>query len=57
LDANYLQLPVNRPIVPANNNQRDGAMHIDKPIKKRVVENLTKADPELGKYVAKGIKL
>jgi catalase len=26
LGANYLQLPVNRPQVPVNNNQRDGAM-------------------------------
>ena len=26
LGANYLQLPVNRPHVPVNNNQRDGAM-------------------------------
>lgn len=133
LGANYLQLPVNRPIVPVNNNQRDGAMqsgefsgpvnyepssldrnvpkeaptgnpreyriegevtrqkisktndfaqageryrslgkidqehlvdnliadlmHIDKPIQKRVAENLTKADPELGKSVVKGLKL
>jgi len=133
LGANYLQLPVNRPIVPVNNNQRDGAMqigefsgpvnyepsslgrdlpveaptstpreyriegemtrqkisktndftqageryrslskmdqahlvdnlvsdlmHIDKPIQQREVENLTKADPELGKFVVKGLKL
>jgi len=132
LGANYLQLPVNRPIVPVNNNQRDGAMqsgefsgpvnyepsslgrdlpkeapagtpreyriegevtrqkisktndfaqageryrslgkidqehlvdnliadlmHIDKSIQKRVAENLTKADPELGKSVVKGLK-
>jgi catalase len=26
LGANYLQLPINRSIVPVNNNQRDGAM-------------------------------
>ena len=26
LGTNYLQLPVNRPIAPVNNNQRDGAM-------------------------------
>ncbi|MGD0329766.1 MAG: catalase [Nitrososphaeria archaeon] len=26
LGANYLQLPVNRPVVPVNNNQRDGSM-------------------------------
>jgi len=26
LGANYLELPINRPIVPVNNNQRDGAM-------------------------------
>jgi len=32
-------------------------MHIDKPIQKRVAENLTKADPELGKSVAKGLKI
>ncbi|VUT24391.1 MAG: hydroperoxidase II [Candidatus Methanolliviera sp. GoM_asphalt] len=133
LGANYLQLPVNRPLVPVNNNQRDGAMqigaftgsanyepnslaggmpmeapastsrvylidgevtrrkigitndfeqagerfrslskmdqehlvdnlvsdlmHIDKPIQQRVVENLTKADQELGRYVAEGLKL
>jgi catalase len=134
LGANYLQLPINRPQVSVNNNQRDGAMqyapysggtvnyepnalaggmpnealatatthahldgdmgrqkisltndfkqageryrslskvdqdhlvdnivdslgHADKPIQKRMVENLTKADPELGKRVAKGLKL
>jgi len=133
LGANYLQLPINRPIVPVNNQQRDGnmqigefsgpvnyepsslgggipkeapagssrvyqmegevtrqkisitndfaqageryrslskidqehlvdnliadLMHIDKPIQKRVAENLTKANPELGKSVAKGLKL
>jgi catalase len=133
LGANYLQLPVNRPLVPVNNNQRDGAMqigaftgsvnyepnslaggmpmeapagtsrvyqvegevtrrkiditndfgqageryrslskmdqehlvdnliadlmHIDKPIQQRVVDNLTKADQELGRYVADGLKL
>jgi len=133
LGANYLQLPINRPIVPVNTHQRDGAMqsgefsgpvnydpnslgggmpkeapagssrvyqmegevtrqkisitndfaqageryrslskidqehlvdnliadlmHIDKPIQKRVAENLTKANPELGKSVAKGLKL
>jgi len=28
LGANYLQLGVNRPIVPVNNNQRDGSMQI-----------------------------
>jgi catalase len=32
-------------------------VHIDKPIKQRVIENLTRADPELGKSVAKGMKL
>ena len=32
-------------------------MHIAKPIQKRVIDNLTKADPELGKSVAKGLKL
>jgi catalase len=32
-------------------------MHIDKPIQQRVIENLTKADPELGKSVATGLKL
>jgi len=134
LGANYLQLPTNRPIVPVNNNQRDGAMqigqfsgsvnyepnslaggmpeeapeegkprvyrlegevtrrkisitndfaqageryrslskmdqehlldnliadlmHIDKTIQQRVVENLTKANKELGRAVAKGLKL
>ena len=133
LGANYLQLPVNRPQAPVDNNQRDGAMqyapygggtvnyepntlasgmpreapatatihdHIegevsrqkisktndfeqaggryrslsktdqdhlidnivdslgkaDKPIQRRMVENLAKADPELGKRVAKGLK-
>ncbi len=132
LGANYLQLPVNRPLVPVNNNQRDGSMqsgafsgsvnyepnslaggmpmeapagtsrlyrvdgevmrrkigitndfgqagerirslskmdqehlvdnlvsdlmHIDKPIQQRVVDNLTKADQELGRYVAEGLK-
>lgn len=133
LGANYLQLPINRPLVPVNNNQRDGAMqsgsfsgpvnyepnslaggipkeapagtshvyrlegevtrrkisltndfqqagekyrslsamdqehlvdnliadlmHIDKPIQQRVIENLTKADSELGRSVAKGLKI
>jgi len=133
LGANYLQLPINRPLVPANNNQRDGAMqtgefsgqvnyepssltdamlkevpsgashinriegevtrqkinltndfaqageryrslskmdqehlvdnliadltHIDKPIQQRIIENLTKADRELGKSVSNGLKL
>jgi catalase len=134
LGANYLELPVNRPIVPVNNNQRDGAMqigqfsgsvnyepnslaggmpkeaseegksrvytldgevtrqkisltndfaqageryrslskrdrehlidnliadlmHINKPIQQRVIDNLSKADPELGWGVAKGLKL
>ena len=28
LGANYLQLPINRPHVPVNNNQRDGSMQI-----------------------------
>jgi catalase len=134
LGANYLQLPINRPKVLVNNNQRDGAMqyapygggtvnyepntlasgmpreapatattqahlegnivrqkisltndfeqageryrslskvdqdHLvdnivdslgkaDKPIQQRMVENLTKADPQLGKRVGKGLKL
>jgi catalase len=134
LGANYLQLPINRPKVPVNNNQRDGAMqyapygggtvnydpntlagglphealatatsqahlegnivrqkisltndfeqageryrslskvdqdHLidnivdslgkaDKLIQQRMVENLSKADSELGKRVAKGLKL
>jgi catalase len=133
LGPNYLQLPVNRPIVEVNNSQRDGAMqfdkfsgpvnyepssiaggspvevpagtqhayrvqgemtrqkisktndfqqagqkyrslskidkdhlvdnliadlaHIDKPIQQRVIENLIKADSELGKSVAAGLKL
>jgi catalase len=133
LGPNYLQLPINRPQVPVNNNQRDGAMqyapygggtvnyepntlaggmpheapaaamtqvhlegnivrhkisltndfkqageryrsinkidqdHLvdnivdslrkaDKPVQQRMVENLTKADPELGKRVEKGLK-
>jgi catalase len=133
LGPNYLQLPINRPQVPVNNNQRDGAMqygpygggtvnyepntlasgmpreapaypvdkhhyegdltrkrinltndfaqagqryrslskvdqdHLignisdslskaDKPIQKRMIENLIKADPELGKRVAKALK-
>jgi catalase len=29
----------------------------DKPIQKRMVENLTKADPEFGKRVAKGLRV
>jgi len=134
LGPNYLQLPINRPIVPVDNNQRDGAMqigqfsgsvnyepnslaggmskeapeegtprvyqlegevtrrkisitndfaqareryrsfskmdqehlvdnliadlmHIDKPIQQRVIDNLTKADPELGRSVAGDLKL
>ena len=134
LGANYLQLPINRPQVPVNNNQRDGAMqyapyeggtvnyepntlaggmpheapatvttnehldgeigrrkisltndfkqageryralskvdqdhlvdnivdslrHADTSIQKRMVENFSKADPEFGKRVAKGLKL
>jgi len=133
LGANYLQLPINHPLVPVNNNQRDGAMqigefsgqvnyepssladailkettsgasrvyriegevtrqkinltndfaqageryrslskmdqehlvdnliadlmHINKPIQQRIIENLTKADVELGKSVANGLKL
>jgi len=134
LGPNYLQLPINRPVVLVDNNQRDGVMqigqfsgpvnyepnslgsgmpeeapeegkpriyrlegeatrrkisitndfgqareryhslskmeqehlvdnliadlrHIDKPIQKRVIENLTKADPELGRSVAEGLKL
>ena len=28
LGANYLQLAINRPLVPVNNNQRDGAMQV-----------------------------
>jgi len=32
-------------------------MNVDKPIRKRAVENFTKADPKLGKLVAKGLKL
>jgi catalase len=133
LGPNYLQLPINRPQVPVNNNQRDGSMqyapygggtvnyepntlaggmpreapaypiskhhyegdltrkrigltndfeqagqryrslskvdqdHLidnisdslskaDKPIQKRMIENLTRADPEMGKRVAKALK-
>jgi catalase len=134
LGANFLQLGVNRPVVPVNNNQRDGAMqngqfsgpvnyepnslavgmpkevaeagkpriyelkgevgrrkinltndfaqageryhslskmdrehlidnliadlmHIDKPIQKRMIDNLTKADAALGRFVERGLKL
>lgn len=134
LGPNYLQLPVNRPQVPVNNNQRDGAMqyapygggtvnyepntmdsgmpreapaypvdkhhyegdlmrkrirltndfeqagqryrslsrvdqeHLigniadslgkaDKPIQKRMIENLSRADPELGMRVAQALKI
>jgi catalase len=134
LGANFLQLGVNRPVVPINNNQRDGAMqigqfsgpvnyepnslavgmpkeaaeagkpriyeltgevarrkisltndfaqageryhslskmdrehlidnliadlkHIDKPIQKRMIDNLTKADAALGRFVERGLKL
>jgi catalase len=133
LGANYLQLSINRPMVPVNNNQRDGAMqsgefsgpvnyepsslgrdlpeeapagtpreyrmegevtrqkisltddftqagvrycslskidqehlvdnlvsdlmHIEKPIQRREVENLTKANTNLGRSVVKGLKL
>lgn len=134
LGANYLQLPINRPIAPVNNNQRDGAMqyapygggtvnyepntladgepkeapampddsyylegnavrqkisltndfeqagqryrslsnidqdhlvdniidslgNANKSIQKRMVENLSKADTELGRRVAEGLKL
>jgi catalase len=31
-------------------------MHIDKPIQQRVIDNLTKADQELGQSVAEGLK-
>jgi catalase len=31
-------------------------MNVDKPIRKRAIENLTKADQELGRYVAEGLK-
>jgi len=134
LGANYLQLPINSPKVPVNNNQRDGAMqyglgfsgtvnyepntlaggmpreapgspfaaipfegpqarrkialtndfqqageryrslskvdqdhlvdnivdslsHARKEIQKRMTENLSQADPELGRRVAKGLKI
>jgi len=133
LGPNYLQLPINQPIIEVNNSQRDGPMqlgkftgpvnyepstiaggspveapagapyvlrvegevtrhkisktndfqqagqkyrslskmdrehlvdnlaadlaHIDKSIQQRVIENLTKADPELGKSVATGLKI
>ncbi len=132
LGVNYLQLHVNRPLIPVDNNQRDGAMqfssftgsinyepnslasgmpkealegipyinrvegevtrrkisltndfeqagakyrslskidqehlvdnlladlmHIDEPIKKRVIENLTRADSQLGKLLAEGLE-
>ena len=32
-------------------------MHIEKPIRQQVIDNLTKADPELGRSVAGGLKL
>jgi len=32
-------------------------LSIDRPIRQRVVENLTNADPELGRLVADGLKL
>ncbi|MBM2824667.1 MAG: catalase [Dehalococcoidales bacterium] len=32
-------------------------VHIDKPIQKRVIDNLTRADSALGRSVAKGLKL
>jgi len=35
----------------------DSLGHADKPIQKRMVENLSKANPELGKRIAKGLKL
>jgi len=35
----------------------DPLSHAEKPIQKRMVENPTQADPELGKRVAKGLKL
>jgi catalase len=133
LGPNYLQIPVNRPVVEVNNSQRDGLMQmgeysgpvnyepasiaggspveassetpfkyrvegevakkkisktndfqqagakyrslskkdqehlidnliadltpIDKLIQQRVIANLTKADPELGKAITKGLKL
>jgi catalase len=133
LGSNYLQLPINRPIVPVDNNQRDGSMQfgsfngpvnyepnslvaeapkeapggisyahrvvgevtrrkirktsdfqqagkkyrsltkkdqehlvdnliadlkpVNKPIQRRVVNHLTKADPKLGRAVAKCLKL
>jgi len=134
LGPNYLQLPINRPIVPVDNNQRDGVMqigqfsgpvnyepnslaggmpkeapeegtprtyqlegeltrqkisktndfgqageryrslgkmdqehlvdnliadltHIDKSIQQRVIDNLTKADRQLGRSVTEGLKL
>jgi catalase len=32
-------------------------MHIDKPIQKRMIDNLTKADTALGRFVKRGLKL
>jgi catalase len=32
-------------------------MQIDKPIQQRVIDNLTKADQDLGRNVAEGLKL
>jgi catalase len=39
------------------NNIVDSLGKADKPIQQRMVENLTKADPKLGKRVANGLKL
>ena len=38
-------------------NIADSLGKADKPIQQRMVENLTEADPEFGKRVAKGLKL
>jgi catalase len=38
-------------------NVVDSLRHANKPIQQRTVDNLTKADPEFGKLVAKGLKL
>jgi catalase len=37
-------------------NISDSLSKADKPIQKRMIENLIKADPELGKRVAKALK-
>ena len=47
----------NMPSASSAHNLITDLMHIDKPIQQRVAENLTKADPQLGKSVVKGLKI